>query len=508
VTVAFAAACLVVFLGLSAWVLGTSWQEAQSRTETIAKASAQTVSANISLLFQTSFQALRRIDDAVGDSLLSPPPSAILDLNAAVSDLPVNVQAWVFDAQGNPRMTNATTTQSVNVADREYFKELAEGQQRAVSPLVVSRSSGTKVFAIGRRLERDKRFAGIAIIVVPAEYMDTFRVPLNLGPQSTVGLIRDDGMLVTRSPVPDEATDMSGYVLFTDYLTKADNGTYVATSPTDGIQRLVAYMRVPGLPLVAVASVALSEAYAPFWQAATLLAALAIPGLLCLSWFTWWTIRSQNALSGALEANQLLFKEIHHRVKNNLQQVMALVGLASVAPPVREELARKIQAMVAVHEHMYRSDRYQTLDASGFIPSLVSALQGSFRGDLTISADIAPALLNREQGLPLALIIAEVVGNAAKHAFPDGRAGLIAVSLGRAGETKAVLTIRDNGVGYDPDRKTSGTGSKLVAALCRQLQAVPRVAGEGGTVFELTFDVAGFSGSGSPDKATNFPVAG
>ena len=487
---AFAVVCLAVFLALSGWVLWHSYQEAESRSEAIAKASVQTVSANIALLFQTSYQALRRIDDAVGGSLDTPPPNAILDLNAAVSELPVNVQAWVFDAQGNPRMTNATTTQQVNVADREYFKDLAAGNQLAVSSLVISRSSGTKVFAIGRRLERDGRFVGVAIIVVPAEYMDGFREPLNLGPDSTVGLIRDDGMLVSRSPVPDEATDMSGYVLFTDYLKQADSGTYLATSPTDGVHRLVAYQRVPGLPLVAIASVALSEAYAPFWQAAALLLSLAIPGVLCLAGFTVWTVRSQNALASALESNQLLFKEIHHRVKNNLQQVMALIGLASVPLPVREELARKIQAMVAVHEHMYRSDQYQTLDASGFIPALVDALRGSFRGNIAISAEVEPVVLDREQGMPLALIIAEVVGNAAKHAFPDGRDGAISVKFTRTGPHQAVLSIRDNGVGYGSGTQREGTGSKLVLALSRQLHGVSKVSHDNGTVFELTFEVS------------------
>jgi two-component sensor histidine kinase len=367
-----------------------------------------------------------------------------------------------------------------------------------VSSLVVSRSSGTKVFAIGRRLERSGQFVGIAIIVVPAEYMDTFREPLNLGPDSTVGLIRDDGMLISRSPVPDEATDMSGYVLFTEYLKQANAGTYLATSPTDGVHRLVAYQRVPGLPLVAIASVALSEAYAPFWRAVTILASLAIPGLLGLSAFTLWTIRSQNALADALTSNQLLFKEIHHRVNHNLQQVMALIGLASVPAPVREELARKIQAMVAVHEHMYRSDRYQTLDASGFVPALLDALQSSLGGNISISANIAPALLDREQGLPLALIIAEVVGNAAKHAFPQGRGGAISVQLGRAGAQQAMLRISDNGIGYDPAAQSKGTGSKLVSALCRQLKAEPRVIIQGGTIFELTFEVSGYATESTP----------
>lgn len=491
-TLSLFAVCLLFLVLLISFMLVTVYRDAQARAETRGSAYSQVVATNIQWLMEASYQALGRIDAAVGDSLTSPPASAIEDLNAAVGSLPVAVQGWVFDAAGEPRLTNARSTQRVNVSDREYFIATRDGAEYFISSLLLSRSTNTQVFAVAKRIVRDGQFVGTAIIVIPAGYMETFRHSLELGPESTVGLLRSDGMMVSRSPVPEEATDLSGYVLFTDYLQKNDEGVYVAASPTDGIQRIVGYRRIAGFPLIAVASIAMEEAFTSFWQTVGILAAVVGPGILGLSFFGLQTSKAQVDLKAALDRNQTLFREIHHRVKNNLQQVLALIQLQPLNPETKAEMARRIGAMVSVHEHMYRSDQYEHVSANNYLPPLIEGVRSSFAKPVELNTDIAAAILDRDHALPLALICNEVFANAVKHAFPDDRQAKISVALEQITVQRAKLTIKDNGVGFDPEARSTGMGTRLIKSLAVQLDATVKVDFDNGTAFTLEFDVLGF----------------
>src|SRR5690606_31603424 len=138
----------------------------------------------------------------------------------------------------------------------------------------------------------------------------------------------------------------------------------------------------------------------------------------------------------------------HHRVKNNLQQVSALVHLQKLPVEARQEMERRIAAMVAVHEHIYRSDQFERVDVADYIPKLVQELRDSYGDAITIECGVAPAEVDREHALPLGLLINEVVANAVKHGFTDGRAGRISIDLVALDATHARLTISDNGVGF------------------------------------------------------------
>ncbi|MHB2267997.1 sensor histidine kinase [Aliihoeflea sp. PC F10.4] len=468
-----------------------SYQDSIARAETRVRSYSQVVSSNVALLVEGTYQALRRIDSDAGDALAHPSEEVIGDLNRAVESLPPDVRAWLIDANGVPRLSNSELSSAFNVADRDYFVGLKEGQAFRVSPLMISRTGGDPVFAIAKRIERNGVFMGAAVIIIPATYLDRLRGPLELGPDSTAGLIRDDGQLVTRSPIPSEPQDLSQYVLFTRYLPASPEGTYAASSPTDRIKRIVAYRRIPNLPLVAVTSISTNEALATFWRTSLTLAVFGIPGLIGLGTFAFWSLRAQRELSAALQQNQLLFREIHHRVKNNLQQAMSLINMHGLPADVKAEISRRLSAMAAVHEHMYRADQYNSVLASAFLPGLIDGVRQGFARQVEVYSSIAPALLDREKALPIALIVSEVMSNAAKHAFPDGREGQIDIVLERLSDSRARLSIADNGIGHDSG-KSNGTGTKLVTALARQLDAQPRFVRDGGTRFEIEFDVDRF----------------
>jgi two-component sensor histidine kinase len=235
---------------------------------------------------------------------------------------------------------------------------------------------------------------------------------------------------------------------------------------------------------------------AGFWRTAMLAGAVTVPGLITLAGILGWTVlllrrddRTRRRLRAALHDNQLLFREIHHRVKNNLQQVAALVRLQPVPADLKSEMNRRIAAMVAVHEHMYRSDQYARIEAADYLPQLVRGVAGSFAAEVDVDCEIADIEIDREHALPLSLIVNEVVGNAIKHAFTGRQQGHIAVRLERDG-AEARLTVRDNGSGFDVDQDNNGMGSKLIRALAQQMNGTATLSSDSGTVFTLVFPVA------------------
>ena len=146
--------------------------------------------------------------------------------------------------------------------------------------------------------------------------------------------------------------------------------------------------------------------------------------------------------------------------------------------------------MSAVHEHIYMSDQFSRVDLGDYVTRLVRNLGDSMGSTVTIDCDVAPLSAEADQALPLGLIINEVVTNAFKHAFPDGRAGRITVTLAVVEGERICLRIRDDGVGYGAADEPSGMGGRLLQGLARQLQADYAFKRDGGTLFEMSFPVA------------------
>jgi two-component system, sensor histidine kinase PdtaS len=492
-----AVALIALMLALVALLAALfAWQgrrDARAAVEARASSAAYTASMYVRMLIEGNLQALQRVAEHVErrpDLLAS---ATVQDLNDAVAALPGSAPIWVFDAQGASVLTNELGVGPANIGDRGYFQALREGPQWHIGALVIGRTTGRKFFPIGRRIERDGGFAGAVIIYVPAETLAEFWESLHLGPGSTVGLIRDDGWLVARYPVPDAPINLAGYALFTEHLSRASQGTYGAeASPADGTARIVGYRRVEGLPLVTVVGVPTSAFAQGLGRRLAEVLLAAAPIALALLVVSLWVVRllrkeetARGALAEALEQNRTLFREIHHRVKNNLQTVSALVQLQPGETETKQELIRRIAAMTAVHEHIYGSDQFESLEIAEYVRRLVARLREGYGSTVTVDCDLDPVRIGADQALPLGLILNEVVSNAFKHAFPDGRGGRIAVTLKEeAGEVR--LTVRDDGVGAKAEA-AQGMGSRLVRGLTQQLGGTSSVRQDGGTVFELAF---------------------
>jgi len=279
-------ACLAAGAGYLFW---RSYQDARAGLAMRADSGSQVVSANVGWALETVRQILQRVDESLGPDLATPAPDVEEKLASSVAALPGSVKVYVVDAEGRTRLTTDAQFKSIDVRDREYFQAVAKGAAWHVTPLLVSRLNGEQIFVLSRRIERGGRFAGAAILSFNSDFMKEIWRTLNLDEKSTVGLIRDDGQLVSRYPLPDGPLDLSKYVLFTDYLPKAPSGIYDAVSPADGESRVVSYRRVPDTNLVALASISTGPALGAVRENASWALALAIPAIVGLFALAYWT---------------------------------------------------------------------------------------------------------------------------------------------------------------------------------------------------------------------------
>lgn len=203
-------------------------------------------------------------------------------------------------------------------------------------------------------------------------------------------------------------------------------------------------------------------------------------------------------LQDLLADKEWLLKEIHHRVKNNLQIIMSLLDSQSryidnhAALTAINDSQRRVQAISLIHQKLYQSENTSTIDMPHYIDELVSYLQDSFdTGNRTvIEQDIEPLKLDVGKAIPLGLIINEGVVNAIKYAFPKQQKGIIWISLKHSGPDHLLLNISDNGTGLPPDINTSKRGSlgfSLMRGLTRQLEGSFNIESNKGLHISIRF---------------------
>ncbi|WP_090599678.1 histidine kinase dimerization/phosphoacceptor domain -containing protein [Pelagibacterium luteolum] len=248
----------------------------------------------------------------------------------------------------------------LNVSAEPFFSDLVAGGDYLISPMMLGEGTQATGYVVAKRLTNNGTFAGVAAVSISNQMLAEVWRSLDLDDGSAISLVRNDGWIVARHPAPAEVSTLIDYELFTEHLARAPQGTYLAeASPVDGARRIVGYRTLDTIPLVAIAALSTDAAMARFWQNVAIVLALIIPGLGGMLAALGWLLRilkrdrkTREKLAEAVEKNHVLFREIHHRVKNNLQAVSSLVQLQPVPAAVKGEMGRRIAAMVAVHEHI------------------------------------------------------------------------------------------------------------------------------------------------------------
>lgn len=203
------------------------------------------------------------------------------------------------------------------------------------------------------------------------------------------------------------------------------------------------------------------------------------------------------SLEAALHEKVLLLREIHHRVKNNLQVIISLINLQvrtmekSGATDILLDTQNRIRAMALVHEKLYQSGDLSRIDIASYLRALasqVSAYYGIKKQKVTLALACESLSMDINRAIPLGLIINELVSNSLKHAFPGDREGTVTIRVERK-DSRIECTVSDDGVGLPPGFTVEESGSlglRLVTTLAKQLHGeFGKVPKEKGTMFRL-----------------------
>ncbi len=184
-------------------------------------------------------------------------------------------------------------------------------------------------------------------------------------------------------------------------------------------------------------------------------------------------------LQKSITEKDTLLKEIHHRVKNNLQIVSSLINLQLQQfdePSTRsiiEDSQNRIYSMALVHEKLYQTKHLARLDFGEYIHDLISSLANTFPGDIAVKFELDTIFIDNDIAIPCGLILTELVSNSFKHAFPDKNNGVIEIILQKTEANGFALVVRDDGVGIPEEligKKSDSLGLSLVHSLVRQLK--------------------------------------
>lgn len=476
-------------------------------------------------------------------------------LQRAIGGLDQYAGAAVVDSTGNLSCTSSPLKEKVTVGDRSWFKSVMSGDGFVISDLVVSRWLGTWGIVTAVPLVDDEGvIRGSVALFIGLDWL-TRRYHYSQADDTAFALLDSQGEIITseaerspaRSPLPGR--DIVGEHL-RQHLQGGQTQTFRARGH-DGVWRLYAISPLLGGRIFVILGTPVLTAIGPLalqvaWGVLTplLMWALAIAVVwfgiehLVVRWITYLEritsayaagrhnvrpervsaapaeIRSlgetfsrmadllsarENELRDSLAQKEILVREIHHRVKNNLQLVMSLLNLHArrIRDPRAEvafaEARSRINALATLHRRLYESESLQEIDLKWFLEDLCSELRrgGLSRGrTVELTVESPSEVIGPDVAVPLGLLVTEAITNAYKHAFNERAGGHINVQVIRESPATLLLRIRDDGTGFDAAASTqdhSGLGRSLIEAFVRQLRGELEVRSEEGTVVEVKF---------------------
>jgi PAS domain S-box-containing protein len=208
--------------------------------------------------------------------------------------------------------------------------------------------------------------------------------------------------------------------------------------------------------------------------------------------------RTEEQLRSSLAEKEVLLKEIHHRVKNNLAVIAGILSLQAEVngdkrtAEILTECRARVKAMAQIHTQLYQSKNFAQIDFGSYLNRLAADIFDNYRADhtdITFRSGNSEIALAIDQAIPLCLILNELITNSLKHAFPNGSKGGIAVDLSRS-DGHVILTVSDDGVGFPNDvdfRNTESLGMQLVVMLVEQIDGTIEMSRDKGTEFKIVF---------------------
>lgn len=210
-------------------------------------------------------------------------------------------------------------------------------------------------------------------------------------------------------------------------------------------------------------------------------------------------IQAEETMKVSLREKEVLLREIHHRVKNNMQIISSLLRLQSRTVKDKEivekfkESQNRIRSMALIHEKLYQTEDLTRINFAQYVRSLTVHLFHTYRVNpnvIKMITEVKDVYLDINRAIPCGLVLNELVSNALKHAFPDNKKGAVRVKLFTGKQKKNKLIVSDNGIGLPPDvnfREPETLGLQLVNDLVRQVDGTIRLERTSGTAIHITF---------------------
>jgi two-component sensor histidine kinase/HAMP domain-containing protein len=211
---------------------------------------------------------------------------------------------------------------------------------------------------------------------------------------------------------------------------------------------------------------------------------------------------AEEKIKASLKEKEVLLKEIHHRVKNNLQVISSLLNLQSSylqdshALTIFKDSQNRVRSMALIHEKLYQSENLAQIDFGDYIRDLASYLfrsQNAYARGITLNVRADSIFLDIDTAVPCGLILNELVSNTLKHAYPYDQSGETRIEFLKRPNGQAILIVADNGIGFPQElnfRETESLGLQLVNTLVNQLDGSIELYHLHGTMFRISFSTA------------------
>jgi two-component sensor histidine kinase len=404
---------------------------------------------------------------------------------------------------------------------RTYFQTLSDASAEPDEVFIERvRLAQQEALLVAKRRPGDT-FKGVTVAAVDLDAMTEFFARVVDDSDASASLVAANGSVLLRYPVASSTTLAPDAPLMRA-AAQGPAGVYEAPPTFDDVSRVYGFSQLGEFPAFAVFGLSRQGILQSWLEKFLLIAALiSLASLMAFAASTQAIrrVRSEDrqrqmafdrrlleeAQKSAESRGQLL-REAHHRTKNNLQMVLAMIRTKASelgdAPGLRD-IEKRLLALAQVHDLLYNANEDSSLiDLGEFLqaictnPSMVPPESG-----VEVACDVEPLDMDVAEAVPVALIAVEVLTNSLKHGFPDGRAGRIEIAL-KVLEDSVLVSIGDNGVGLPPAKRRERTsGLRLIEGLTRQLRGRLEVSTDGGTRFDLHLPIPGGELPAAPEAS-------
>jgi two-component sensor histidine kinase len=473
----------LIVIGFRVQLLWLEREHLLEQRQTQAAALARFGSAYSARIYDAS---ARMADEIAGEIAAhgTDPKTLSAFLKARTANTTMNAYAVVLGPDGKIIAASEGVPTNRDFGGPAFAARVRDANKR-IGPALRSQLTGSIIYPFSQALtDKDGKFAGL--IAVNA---------------------RPEGVRATAERRPEDPQlsvwTLDGQFIAAAFMDFDKDGRVIAPAPPRGLGlpgaakgpdpgAIAAKTPIEGWPLVAVASYdkqgVLSQWRRHIWENLALIAGL-LAGVVMLVWLGVRTaereeaakqdmVRAQRVAEDALRDRELLLKEIHHRIKNSLLLTSSLIYLQARQfkdPAVRgafEATQRRLSSIGLVHDALYSGDDLSEVDLAVYVDKLVhesAAAYGAEARHVAIKVEVEPVTLAADQVTPVGLILTEVLTNAFKYAFRDGKAGTLTVR-GRSLGSDVEIVVEDNGPGFVAgEAAVSGLGTQLIRSLSEQI---------------------------------------